>query len=51
MDNRIPSHKKLGLLSHVEIRQNCRKCREQNWCLNVEKCREQKVATYRHVVS
>jgi len=40
----------VGLLRHVEIRQKCRKCREQNWCRNVEKCREQNVATYRHVV-
>ena len=42
--------KKLVLLRHVEIRQKCRKCREQNWCRNVEKCREQNVATFRHVV-
>jgi len=40
----------VGFLRHVEIRQKCRKCREQNLCRNVEKCREQNVATYRHVV-
>ena len=32
-------------------RQNCRNFREQNRCLIVEKCREQKLETYRHVVS
>ncbi len=38
----------IGLLRHVEIQQKCRKCLEQNWCRNVEKCREQNVATYRN---
>jgi len=42
-------NKKTRVVRHVEIRQKCRKCREQNWCRNVEKCREQNVATYRHV--
>ena len=44
------SAKQLGLLRHVEIRQKLRKYRDQNWCRKVEKCREQNVATYRHVV-
>ena len=43
-------HTFLGLLRHVEIRQKCRKCREQKWCRNVEKCRERKMSTFRHVV-